>query len=124
LYLNEFDRYVRHIVKPLDYIRYGDDFMLFVGTKQEAEYFQKSCTTWIKNNLSLDIHMSNNVVFPAKAGAHFLGHWIYPRFNTSVDKAMKLKILKKLTRSNVATYKSMKLRSREIALMSWRLSGE
>lgn len=38
IYLNEFDRFVRHTLKPLGYIRYGDDFVLFTNNEAEARH--------------------------------------------------------------------------------------
>ena len=33
IYLHEFDRYVRHELRPSGYVRYGDDFVLFCASR-------------------------------------------------------------------------------------------
>ena len=44
IYFNEFDRFVRHTLRPFAYIRYGDDFVLFVGSKIETKQIQDRAT--------------------------------------------------------------------------------
>lgn len=36
IYLNEFDRFVVHVLKPERYVRYGDDCLLFVNNRERA----------------------------------------------------------------------------------------
>ncbi|RTK94678.1 RNA-directed DNA polymerase [Candidatus Saccharibacteria bacterium] len=48
IYLNEFDRYVRHTLKPRGYVRYGDDFVLFVDDETEAQKVQIVASKWLE----------------------------------------------------------------------------
>jgi RNA-directed DNA polymerase len=122
IYLNEFDRFVRHELKPLAYVRYGDDFLLFARTRAEAKSYQNIAQEWLVKYLSLRLHSRNNVIIQPKQGVHVLGHWIYPKHQIIVDSMMKHKIRKNLNRSNVATYKSMYVPAREQHLMSHLLT--
>ena len=118
IYFNEFDRYVRHILKPLAYVRYGDDFLLFARTENEAIKFQSNAAAWLFDNLRLKLHARNNIIIQPKQGIHILGHWIYPKHHLIVDKAMRRKMYMNLTTSNASTYKSMKIPKRTQNIMS------
>ena len=118
IYLNEFDRYTRHTLKPLAYIRYGDDFLLFARGQSEAFNFQKNADSWLSENLHLNLHAKNNVIVQSKQGIHMLGHWIYPKHHLIVDRAMRRKVYRNLDISNASTYKSMHIPKRTRNIMS------
>ena len=122
IYLNEFDRFVRHKLKPLAYIRYGDDFLLFARTRKEALHFQSDASAWLSKNLRLKLHAKNNVILQPKRGIHILGHWIYPKQQLIVDKAMRRKMNSNLSTANASTYKSMHIPKRAQHMMSHLLS--
>ena len=73
VYLNEFDRYARHELKPLAYLRYGDDFIMFFPSRVKTVEAQKLGTTFLKSELQLTIHKHNNVIVKVRDGLHFLG---------------------------------------------------
>ena len=78
VYLNELDRYVRHTIKPLAYVRYGDDFVLLLPSKAEAQKTQSLGATFLDQALHLTLHKTNNIVVPVRQGIHFLGLKLYP----------------------------------------------
>ena len=78
MYLNEFDRYVRHTIKPLAYVRYGDDFVLLLPSKIDARKAQLLGNTYLNEALHLALHKTNNIVVPVRKGLHFLGLKHYP----------------------------------------------
>ncbi len=51
IYLNEFDRYVRHVLKPLAYVRYGDDMVLWCRTRQQAELLRRQAFDFLASHL-------------------------------------------------------------------------
>jgi RNA-directed DNA polymerase len=120
LYLNEFDRYVRHIIKPLGYVRYGDDFVLLVDNQKEAILTQSLVAKWLSKHLHLTIHKQNNVVVRASQGLHFLGHQIYPS-GIAVDRAMAEKIKQKVDRQNAGSYRAMHLSPKQAKQLPWLL---
>jgi hypothetical protein len=121
IYLNEFDRFVRHELKPLGYIRYGDDFVLFLETEMEAYHAKTVATDWLGNTLSLQVHRKNNVVLPVRAGLHFLGHTIHPDSSPSVDRTMLRKIERDIGYRNFASYQAMALPHRYAKQLPWRI---
>ena len=87
IYLNELDRYIKHEIKPLAYVRYGDDFIVLRELKYESINDKSQITDFLKQNLRLDIHTENNQIFKAKHGLKFLGCVIYPKGRTLNERA-------------------------------------
>ena len=123
IYLNEFDRFVRHTLKPLGYLRYGDDFALFVNNEAEAQQAKVIATEWLATMLHLHIHRTNNIVLPAKAGLYFLGHTIHSDSPLSVDKTMIRKIERDVRYQNIASYRAMALPKRFAKQLPWLLAA-
>jgi hypothetical protein len=121
IYLHEFDRFVRHQIKPLAYVRYGDDFVLFFRSKSEALHTQEVATQWLQYNLRLQVHPKNSFVFRASHGIRFLGHWIYPSSDVSAERSMLKKIPDVLDRTNAASYMNSRLPCRYAKRMPWLL---
>jgi hypothetical protein len=46
IYINEWDRFVRHELKPLAYVRYGDDFLLYFADAATARATQGNGALW------------------------------------------------------------------------------
>ncbi|OGL30266.1 hypothetical protein A3D14_00210 [Candidatus Saccharibacteria bacterium RIFCSPHIGHO2_02_FULL_47_12] len=119
--MHEFDWFVRHHIKPLGYLRYGDDFVLFMRTQKEANEAQDVATAWLLEMLRLRVHPRNNVVIRANQGLHFLGHSIYSFLSLSVDKVMGRKVKQGLNMRNAASYKAMNLPRRVSKQLPWEL---
>jgi hypothetical protein len=120
--LHELDRFVRHQLKPLAYVRYGDDFVLFARSQNEALYFQRIAGEWLAKELHLTLHPKNNIVIQVKQGLHILGHWIYPKHQIIIDGAMSSKVYRNLNIVNAATYKSLHQPKRRRKIMSHLLT--
>ena len=108
IYLNEFDRFVRHKLKPNGYVRYGDDFVMFLRTQGDAENFRDICKNFLENELYLKLHPHNNVVIRTTTGIHFLGHRIYPS-SIVIAPIMRRKIYQQISSQNAASYRSQAL---------------
>ena len=121
VYLNQFDRYVRHELKPLTYVRYGDDFVLFMASQKETQQAQNLATTWLHGQLHLTVHQKNNVIVRSNQGIYFLGHQIYPLSSISVDGFMSGKIKQRVNRQNAGSYRSMHLPRQQAKQLPWLL---
>jgi hypothetical protein len=108
IYLNEFDRFVRHDLKPLAYVRYGDDAIVFGRTRAEARQMRTLSVNFLSNQLKLTINSRNDVIIRADQPLHFLGHVVTAGYAV-VDKHTTRAVLGKITLKNVASYKSLKL---------------
>jgi hypothetical protein len=73
IYLNEFDRFVLHELKPLGYLRYGDDWLCFAQTEAEMRSIQARATSYLVGELGLTLSKKLNIVRPVYKGISFLG---------------------------------------------------
>ncbi|HVV26182.1 MAG TPA: reverse transcriptase/maturase family protein [Candidatus Saccharimonadales bacterium] len=120
IYLQEFDRFVRHQVKPQAYLRYGDDFLLFVPTRRQAYLAHGAATDFLRNDLKLRINPKNDVVVPARDGLKFLGHVVTDTF-LAVDKHTTRLILERVAPRNVSSYRALPLVAEAKDQLDWLL---
>lgn len=113
---------MRNHVQPLGYLRYGDDFILFVNDRERAVEAQRAATAWLNDHLKLYIHPNNNVIIKTRAGLHFLGHRIYPASPLSVDRSMLNRLHKSINTNNAASYYAMNLPRKEVKRITWLLA--
>lgn len=73
VYLNEFDRFVRHTIKPLGYVRYGDDFIVLMPSYAQAEQAHMLGKQFLALQLDLSINPKNNHIIRSRDGLLFLG---------------------------------------------------
>jgi len=124
VYLNEFDRFVRHSIKPNAYIRYGDDFVVFTKNKSDIERHRLACIKFLQDELGLAIHDKNDIILPARKKLHFLGHYIYPNQQIHVDKYMQKRVQKRLSLKNISNYKSYHLTPTQRKQLSWQILSD
>ncbi len=96
-------------IKPNGYVRYGDDFVLFLDLREQAAFIKQIITRWIANQLSLTVHPKNNVIIQTTGGLYFLGHQIYASSGTIINKNMTSKIERNVNVNNIGTYRAMHL---------------
>jgi RNA-directed DNA polymerase len=72
IYFNEFDRFVKHYLKPLAYLRYGDDFII-IDNKSRIDNNRTRSIDFLKQNLFLNINPNNDIIIKARQGIKFLG---------------------------------------------------
>jgi retron-type reverse transcriptase len=108
IYLHEFDRFVRQQLKPQAYMRYGDDFLLFLPSRRQAYVSHGLATDFLRNRLRLTLNPKNDIVVTAASGLKFLGHNLTGTF-LSVDKHTTKSILSKIELHNIASYRAMPL---------------
>ena len=121
--MNEFDRYVRHTLKPLAYVRYGDDTVMWYRTRQQAELARRRARKYLAEKLHLMVNPKNDVIVPARAGLHFLGHVITYSY-VVVDKHTTQLVLKKATGQSIASYKALLLARIPRQQLDWLLLDE
>ncbi|MDD2758608.1 MAG: hypothetical protein PHD72_04585 [Patescibacteria group bacterium] len=103
IYLNELDRFVKHILKPQFYLRYGDDFIIITPTRAGTVELREKIVEFLKKSLGLEINRKNDIILPVRRGIHFLGVEIY-----STGRRLKAKIWRRaqtrLNQRNTASY--------------------
>lgn len=106
IYLNELDRYVTHSLKPLAYARYGDDFVIFMNSKEQLEELRLKVIEFLHKSLKLELHHSNDLIVKARQGIKFLGCWIYPK-GRALTKRSWSRIKDRLNLANAASYRGL-----------------
>ena len=106
IYLNEFDRYVKHTLRIKKYLRYGDDFVIFVDNREQAVKYRALMKQFLDERLLLTLHARNDVIFPCREGLKFLGCVIYPN-NRMLKKRVWKRVLGRTVRNNIASYSGL-----------------
>ena len=87
LYMNELDMYVKHRLNIVGYIRYCDDFLLFMNDKKHLG----ECLVSIRNFLSdhLSLKLSKDRIFSTSQGIDFVGYVHHKRYVTVRPKTSR-----------------------------------
>lgn len=76
IYLNELDHYVKEDLKIKYYVRYMDDFILLLRTKEEAKEVLEKISYFLREKLKLELNQKTRY-YPNKMGCNFCGYVIY-----------------------------------------------
>ncbi len=110
IYMNEFDQYVKHVLKERNYIRYADDFVFLSRDKKHLEKLIPILLEYLENVLKLSLHPDKVYIKTFASGVDFLG-WVHFPKHRVLRTATKWRMLKKLvqdpSKETVASYKGM-----------------
>lgn len=76
IYMNEFDKFVKHQLKAYYYIRYADDFVVLSQDKKWLENMLVEIGTFLTEKLKLSLHPNKVSITTIASGVDFLG-WIH-----------------------------------------------
>ncbi len=96
VYLNEFDQFVKHVLKARHYFRYCDDFVIVRRDRYMLENDIESIRKFLKEQLSLDLHPHKVEIRKVRQGTDFLGYVTLPHARIVRIKT-KNRILRKIT---------------------------
>ncbi|MFO0970722.1 MAG: reverse transcriptase/maturase family protein, partial [Candidatus Saccharimonadales bacterium] len=105
IYLNELDRLMVHELKPLAYLRYGDDWLCFARSKEELEALRTRAIAFIENELKLSLSTKLNCIVPVYKGVTYLGVDIW-RGGLRVMRPTQGRVLHRITSENYASYEA------------------
>lgn len=112
VYMNEFDQYVKHVLKEKHYIRYADDFVILSRDKKHLERLIPILATYLQKNLKLTLHPDKVYIKTFASGVDFLG-WVHFPKHRVLRTATKQRMLKIITqnpsKNTLASYKGMLL---------------
>ncbi|MCL2038529.1 reverse transcriptase domain-containing protein [Candidatus Saccharibacteria bacterium] len=108
IYLGELDRFVRRELKPLAYLRYGDDFILFLPSRAAALAAQTQLARFLARELKMSLNPQNTIIVKSCHGLRFLGHIITPG-HLRVDPTTTAKIQKNASPHNIASFRKLHL---------------
>lgn len=105
IYLNEFDRFVSHELRPSAYLRYGDDWLCFTDNKAELADMISSGKEFLDKELGLSLNNKINLVLPVRKGVSYLGVDLWSN-GRRIDNDAVIKMKNNLSLGNVSSYKS------------------
>lgn len=103
IYMNEFDQYVKHVLKVKYYVRYADDFVFVLDNKAELELVRLKCSAFLTLNLKLNLHSKKCFVKSIYSGVDFLG-WVHFVKHRVLRTSTKKRIMRRANESNVSSY--------------------
>ena len=76
IYMNDFDQFMKHILKAKYYIRYADDFVILSQDKTWLEELLPKIADFLFERLKLDLHPDKISIHTIASGIDFLG-WVH-----------------------------------------------
>ena len=78
VYLNDFDHYVKRVLKEKFYVRYMDDFVIFANNKQHLKNILMKIRQYLNTKLNLQLKEKAVLINTATHGLSFLGTRVFP----------------------------------------------
>lgn len=104
VYLNEFDQYIKHILKVKYYLRYADDFAFVSHDKTYLLNLIGPIRKYLKQELDLELHPRKIILGKFSSGVDFLGYIIFPKYILPRTKT-KRRLLRKI-REKIKQFKA------------------
>lgn len=110
VYMNEFDQFVKRILKIKYYIRYADDFVFLNDNKEELITLRPKLEIFLNKHLSLTLHSKKTFFKTLASGVDFLG-WVQFSEHRTLRTTTKRRMLKRIEQNNkpatLASYSAM-----------------
>ena len=103
IYINVFDQYIKHILKVKYYVRYADDFVIFVESKVKAECLRQKCEAFLTDKLALTIHPDKVFIQTVYAGLDFLG-WVHFPDHRVLRRSTRRRVVRRVSEKNIMSY--------------------
>ncbi len=95
IYLNEFDQYVKHILKEKYYLRYCDDFVILSRDRNYLLGTIFNIRNYLDKFLRLELHPNKIILRKLSQGIDFLGYVVLPYYKV-LRTTTKRRLLRKL----------------------------
>lgn len=95
IYMNEFDGWMKHVVKEKYYIRYADDFVILSQDKDCLLELTYKISEFLEENLKLSLHPDKVFVKTLSSRVDFLG-WVHFPHHRVLRTATKRKMMRNL----------------------------
>jgi retron-type reverse transcriptase len=110
VYMNEFDQFVKRILKIKYYIRYADDFVFLSENKEELIALRPKLEIFLNEHLGLTLHPKKTFFKTIASGVDFLG-WVQFSEHRTLRTTTKRRMLKRIKQSDkpatLASYSAM-----------------
>lgn len=98
IYMNEFDKYVKHKLRVKYYIRYADDFVFLSEDRAQLESLLPQVKEFLEKNLKLSLHPDKVFIKTLSSGVDFLG-WVHFPDHRVLRTATKKRMFRRLETS-------------------------
>ena len=98
VYMNEFDQFVKRVLKIKYYIRYVDDFVIFSEDRNYLENIIPKIFEFLESSLKLSLHPGKLFIKTINSGVDFLGWINFPDYRV-LRAATKKRMFRKLRTS-------------------------
>lgn len=98
VYMNEFDQFIKHILKVSHYVRFADDFVIMSSNKPYLETVFVKIKRFLEEKLLLFMHPRKVFIGTIASGIDFLG-WVHFTDHRVLRTATKRRMLAKLKKS-------------------------
>jgi retron-type reverse transcriptase len=110
VYMNEFDQFVKHVLKAKHYIRYADDFVILSSNRDWLEIILPEINYFLQNRLKLQLHPDKLFIETLASGVDFLGWVHFPDhrvLRSATGRRMRRRIAEHPSRPTIASYKGI-----------------
>lgn len=101
IYMNEFDKFVKHELKAQCYVRYADDFIVLSSKLEELYNLILSIKKFLSENLRLGLHPQKVIIKTLASGIDFLG-WVNFSDHRVLRTTTKKRMMKRIKESSVS----------------------
>ncbi len=98
IYMNEFDRYVKHKLKIRYYIRYADDFVILSDDRNYLENLIFPISEFLFEKLKLQLHPNKISIKTLNSGVDFLG-WVNFPYHRVLRTVTKRRMIRRIIES-------------------------
>jgi len=106
IYLNEFDKFIKHDMKVKNYLRYGDDFIIIADNLNRLGKIRGAAVNFLSEKLRLEINKKNDIIVKARQGLKFLGTEIFPK-GRRLNKRNSARVKENLNLKNISSYSGL-----------------
>lgn len=99
VYMDPFDKFVKHRLKVRYYLRYADDFLILSANPDELLGYFVEMNRFLKEVLKLRIHPQKVLLRKLSWGIDFVGYMALPHYNLPRRKTVR-RIFKKVAKSS------------------------
>lgn len=122
--MNKVDHYAKRKLRLKFYVRYADDIVIVVGSKEKAKVVLNDLSNFIKEELQLELNVNKSKLFPILQGVNAIGYKIKPthmllRNDSKKKLKRKIRAMPKLIREG-----RMTISKAEQMLNSWKGHAE
>jgi RNA-directed DNA polymerase len=103
VYMNEFDKFVKHELKEKYYLRYCDDFVILATDMRHLTNVLSQCKSFLNAELMLDIHPTKTSIMTWHQGIDFVGYVQKPDV-VLLRKSTASRALKNADLTNISSY--------------------